>query len=613
MSLIIFPLLAALFSAPGDYEKLSPFSAVQWDDWTARVEVDGVWYTLVGIDEVKADDLIGFCRKAYGRRAKKRFTEDLVQALSEMGHRPAKTVDLVVRAGKSEQVKTLKGVAMTAANRQALWRANLRASGRDRPSGLSVKRIDRRHASGVPAEFSWLTTRIDPDGTGPAVSAPEAAKDLDQLEYLLKSRHSYLKRRDVDHEKILDAIRAGLGDGISLLDFGLQLEKAIALLGDGHARVRGPSLRGNHFLPFLIDRAGDCYVAFEPDRSGFVLDGAPRVTRIDDVAIDRWVEAASRYAPRVAEHFVRRCALRTLRNVNLVRHELGLKFSRKVEVTFASLDGRAVKKGLFDLETRKALHGVWPRARSRLLDGAKIGYLRIPEMNSGAAVLVREMMHSFRECSGLIVDVRGNGGGSRDAIRALFPFLTDARTAPHVANVAAYRLADDFPLDHLEARFMHRPGAGLWTAAQRRAIERCRGAFTPEWALPAGEFSDWHYFVLDRSLDPGAFHFAGPVAVLIDENCFSATDIFVGALKGWRNVVLVGLPTGGGSGRSMTVQLHHSRITGKLSSMASFRPDGKLYDGNGIEPDVRVDRTAADLIGRTDTQLDRARAFLLDR
>ena len=40
--------------------------------------------------------------------------------------------------------------------------------------------------------------------------------------------------------------------------------------------------------------------------------------------------------------------------------------------------------------------------------------------------------------------------------------------------------------------------------------------------------------------------------------------------------------------------------------MASFRADGKLYDGKGVEPDVEAWPEPTDVIGRTDTVLDRA-------
>ncbi|NRA58342.1 MAG: hypothetical protein HRU13_09555 [Phycisphaerales bacterium] len=40
-------------------------------------------------------------------------------------------------------------------------------------------------------------------------------------------------------------------------------------------------------------------------------------------------------------------------------------------------------------------------------------------------------------------------------------------------------------------------------------------------------------------------------------------------------------------------------------------PDGRLYDGNGIQPDVLVPIEPFDLIGETDTQLDAAVEHLL--
>jgi C-terminal processing protease CtpA/Prc len=92
--------------------------------------------------------------------------------------------------------------------------------------------------------------------------------------------------------------------------------------------------------------------------------------------------------------------------------------------------------------------------------------------------------------------------------------------------------------------------------------------------------------VLERDTNPKAWHYARPVTVLMDGGCFSATDVFLGAFKGWRGVTLIGSPSGGGSGRTRGYRLPHSGLELRLSSMASFQPNGKLYDGNGIEPDV---------------------------
>jgi len=94
---------------------------------------------------------------------------------------------------------------------------------------------------------------------------------------------------------------------------------------------------------------------------------------------------------------------------------------------------------------------------------------------------------------------------------------------------------------------------------------------------------------------------------LLDEGCFSATDIFLGAFKEWPNVTLVGQPSGGGSAHSQQFSLPRSGFSVRCASMASFQPNGKLYDGNGVEPDVLVERPPEYyLVGGKDVILEKA-------
>jgi C-terminal processing protease CtpA/Prc len=109
--------------------------------------------------------------------------------------------------------------------------------------------------------------------------------------------------------------------------------------------------------------------------------------------------------------------------------------------------------------------------------------------------------------------------------------------------------------------------------------------------------------VLHRADNAAAFHYAAPVVVLIDGGCFSATDVFVAALRTRPQVRLCGTATSGGSGRARTYRLARSGIALQLSSMASFRPDGKLFEGNGIEPDVHCEPAPQDLVSSSDAVL----------
>jgi C-terminal processing protease CtpA/Prc len=70
---------------------------------------------------------------------------------------------------------------------------------------------------------------------------------------------------------------------------------------------------------------------------------------------------------------------------------------------------------------------------------------------------------------------------------------------------------------------------------------------------------------------------------------------------------------GGGSGRSRGFDLPNSRLRVIISTMASFRPDGRFYDGVGIAPDIVVPRTLDGVASGRDTQMAEAVRFLLQR
>jgi len=175
-----------------------------------------------------------------------------------------------------------------------------------------------------------------------------------------------------------------------------------------------------------------------------------------------------------------------------------------------------------------------------------------------------------------------------------------------VGNIAQYRLSRRFDSDHLEARYMHRADWAGWNDRQRAAIAAAKGAFKPEWQ-PVGEFSAWHYLVLDRTGHSAEYFYQHPVVVLSDSACFSATDIFLGALELLPRVTLLGSASSGGSARTQSFRLPNSGMEVRCASMASFRPDGRLYDGRGIEVDVEVLPDPGDfLIGGGDAQLEAA-------
>jgi CubicO group peptidase (beta-lactamase class C family) len=114
-------------SSPGqriaDYSKKSPFAAVRWHESQPEVRLGDEWYRLVSLDDLPATEIVVFSRETYGNKWQKRFEEDLVELLTRMGHPPKDKVMLVLQSLTTSEKQTRTGVAMTEANRRAIWEA----------------------------------------------------------------------------------------------------------------------------------------------------------------------------------------------------------------------------------------------------------------------------------------------------------------------------------------------------------------------------------------------------------------------------------------------------------------------------------------------------------
>lgn len=586
---LVAMLLAAVatgtvFFAPGgqpyihaaDFAKLAPYPAIRWQGSDApEVRIDGEWVTLRSIDGHRVSDIASFAQGAYGGKWQKRFDEDLVQVLTEMGHPPGTSVTLVVENPETGDERTLADVPMTAENRKAI---------------LSFKRSDR------------------------PLTAEDMSRAIDDFERALEERWSYRHARKVDYDGEIGNLRARIQAGISASEFAIELQKIIAHGIDGHAGIDGFKLPPGGCLPFLIEPIGKRYVAFKPDRSAFLDEQFPYIATIDGKSLSVLCDVASILVPKGSSQYQQRQALRVLREFDYFRGLLELPKTPTISVKLLAPDFKTTKTVELPVFDRPPRYGVWPRGESRVCEG-NVGYLRLPTMEADASTReIREWMPKFKETAGLIVDVRDNGGGDRDALRLLYSYLVAPGAAPRVFTVAMYRLHAEHAEDHLSARFMVRADSPGLSDATRQAIDEFEKKFKPRWGGDLGklrdatrtDFSPRHYMVLERLDEPTIEHYAKPVIVLMNANCFSASDIFLAGLQGLPNVTLMGTASGGGSARVQVVRLGETPFSLRIGSMVSFQANGRLFDGFGVAPDVEVLPEPAYFVGGTDNLLEAA-------
>lgn len=606
-------LLAALFiligthaqAQPGGDAERTPFTEIRYDGKGPTILVGGEWYVWRGIDRISYEELAEFSLEIAQDSWQKRLGEDLVWVLHEYGIEPGETVDLLVEPVSGGEPFELLDVPMTSENRVI--------ANQTTDDNVELNRL--------------LRARWARDGDF------DRWEVLRELGRVVRVVHSYASLMSVDVGALIDAEFERIGEDADRDAVILAAQRIVCRLGDGHARIENwdrAAPRG--YLPALLSDAEGGVVAYLPDRSGFLSEDYPYVTEIDGLPIEKWIESASVYVTDGSEQLVRRRALGVLRWINLVRDELELPRDEFVSLTLSDRNG--LESGVrLPIAEERPLYGDWPDTGTRVLDSG-IGYIRLASMQPSQELIVRlmrerlnrnelelvwmeellEEFDSLAGCPAVIIDVRSNGGGVREPTLKLMQRVMASDSQPIVVNAACARISrvqdPSDPEGYLESRMLYPETWDGWSDAERSAIARFREGFEPSWSPTSGSFSDWHYMVV--SPDESSPAKARPVVVLIDDGCFSATDIFAAAMGELPSVTLMGQATSGGSARSIGYDLEHLGVEVRLGSMVSFQPSGELYDGVGVQPDVVVEREATDLIGQTDRALEEAERYLLE-
>lgn len=103
-----------------------------------------------------------------------------------------------------------------------------------------------------------------------------------------------------------------------------------------------------------------------------------------------------------------------------------------------------------------------------------------------------------------------------------------------------------------------------------------------------------------------------PVAVLIGPATASSAESFVVLLEGDPRFVTVGEPTFGSTGMGLSFSLPGGG-SGRIVSEVDTYPDGRVFVGPGIQPDILVEPTIRDLMKDRDPVLERALEVLRER
>lgn len=175
-----------------------------------------------------------------------------------------------------------------------------------------------------------------------------------------------------------------------------------------------------------------------------------------------------------------------------------------------------------------------------------IGYMYVADFeNVISPNNMAYMLRSWKDCKGVIVDVRNNGGGNMDY---------------------AYQLAAAF--------FSESKVVGYWQHKSGKGHE---------------DFSALEEQKLDKTVMPSSW--LRPVVVLCNRRTYSAANFFVSVMRYADHCCIIGSVSGGGGGMPMSYELPNGWLL-RFSSIRMFDMDKKSIE-NGISPDITKPDDAA--------------------
>jgi hypothetical protein len=176
-----------------------------------------------------------------------------------------------------------------------------------------------------------------------------------------------------------------------------------------------------------------------------------------------------------------------------------------------------------------------------------------------------------KKVKNLVIDVRSNGGGDASKSTQLTRYLIDKnfKLADSLYTIRRHSHNDRY----IDKGFLY--SVLTWFASRKRSD------------------GNYHYGYFERHIYSPfkKHHFDGSIYILTGGNSFSATCLFAGALKGQRNVTLVGEETGGGYYGNTAWMIPDVTLpeTGVRFRLPRFRlvVNGKREkNGRGVMPDV---------------------------
>lgn len=588
------------FSQKLKLEKASPFTAVKWENNHPIVQFNAEWYHFEKLEDFSKKEILDFCKKQFGHKWQKRFSEDLVEVLNGLGYQPNINVSLYLNKDGISKIVT---GTFTSQNRRLV--------------------LDYNNTNENLKSKSFVNQKI---------SKEKYLSDLQQFEEILNSTSSYAQVSSFNYKSALKLLNEKITNttkDIDIDDFTSELSKIMSEIGDRHSSIKNEAFNiGSHDtynlkLPFGLATLDGKILALkkniETENYNYYDTSHPYIKSIDGITIEKLTDSFNYIDKKAPTEAKLSRGSSAIQNYGALLFKNNLKCPDSVTVIFRNGENEISQK--FQLSTNdnryfSKLHtshySKMKMVEKGLFDvlidtlDQNIGYINLPRMYhyedvNGLEKFLENTLQSISTTKALIIDIRNNPGGGRAILQTFARYIIQPEQSPWIANVA-YLRTDSTILGEetsMSSRYLYNYNSEELTDQDRIAIDMFNNDFKLKKNVETSKFSDPFYMVLHS----GKKTYKQPVYILVNENSFSAATVFTSAFKSLPNIKIVGVTTDGSSGNSRVLHLKQSNIRVKVSTMLSFQRNGKTLDGYGTEPDNMIPADEKQVLYGFDSQL----------
>ena len=441
---------------------------------------------------------------------------------------------------------------------------------------LSLPAVSWGQESPIPAEARIVTSESLATDYAETLSAADRVAGLSLL--WSEARYNFANFDlvpELDWDAHYHATIPRVLAAASTADYYQELRRFYAALRDGHTAVYMPQELRDRFYtrPPVDTRLIEGRVLVEQVNSKALramgLSAGQEILAIDGVAVHDY--ATANVAPLQSAS--------TSQDLDVRVYTFGLlqgDANKAVELRVSDAADRqqtfTVPRSGYDdddaLESKPALFSVHDQGDGiLLLDIRSFG-------DESVLDAFTEQFADISQASGLIIDLRHNGGGNSDIGWRILAQLVDR----------------PFPTSRWKTR-LYRPTFRAWSVPEA-------------WS--------WHEGVDDEVEPHGEHYYAGPVAVLIGPRTYSAAEDFLAAFRQAKRGPIIGQPSGGSTGQPLFIKLPGGG-SARVCTKRDLFADGTEFVGIGVIPDILVTETVSDLRAGHDASVAHAVRYVREQ